>query len=730
MARLALFFFLICVSSLLSRAQTFPFTIRIQQAEQVASLANGGSVTVNSVVGRSESLTITLTYIGSGSAVIRNLPELFGSAAFQLNSPPAGPVSLQAGQTYTIPIRFSPRSSQAVFAQVSALYTETIIVSSNATVTNNGTALINLVGTAPELVISYIPTETQSSVPVASGGSIDFPATPVNGTSAVLVSVGNRGSGSVDLQSIAATGEDFRLLGLVLLPVTLQPNSELRFSIRFQPPSEGNRQGTLAVSTTAGAASLSLLGPAFQTRFAYEIIRAGSIDPLQPGATINLGEALPGESLSAQILLTNINPVAIALPSIAALGVGYSLSEVPVGRTLRPRETISFFLQVQLTQVGPLRGRLRIGDDAFDLVAAGSGAQLRYSYTSADSGSITLLPGGSVFFPPTRIGSPVTAVLTVRNNGISEANVVTINIGEANSSFRVANLPTLPARLEPGGQLSFQIQYSPTSAGIETGTLRIDSAAFGLSGSSGTLPPLPAYRFTPASANVSALDQPAVGLQLDAPYPVALSGQISLTQEAASFLSDPSVRFANGATTVSFTIPANTTQAIFANASPTIRMQTGSVAGVIIVRATFNSGTVSIPDNSNQALRLTILPAAPRILAGSVVRGANALSVVLTGLTLTRSLTKMDLEIRPRAGANLSATRFTINLEGESLAWFRNAASQSFGGIFSLQFPLNLSISGNTSANLPSNLIELIESLQVSLTNETGTSAAFSVPVQ
>lgn len=730
MVRLSFLFLLTVLSPILSWAQNFPFSIRIQQAEQVASIANGGSVTVNEVVGRSGNLTITLTYLGSGSAIIRNLPELFGSTAFQLNNPPAGPVSLQSGQTYAVGVRYLPRTSQAVFAQVSILYTETIIASAETTITNTGTALVNLVGTAPEIVISYIPTETQSSVPVANGGTIDFPATPVNSTSGVLVSVGNRGSGSADVQSIAATGVDFRLLGLVLLPITLQPNSELRFSISFQPSIEGNRQGTLAVSSTVGAVSLSLLGTAFQTSFGYEIIRAGSIDPIQPGSTINLGEALPGESLSAQILLTNINPVAIPLPAIAALGTGYTLSEVPVGRTLRPAETISFFLQAQITQVGPLRGRLRVGDDAFDLVAAGSGAQLRYSYTSANSGTITLVPGGSVFFPPTRIGSPVTAVLTVRNNGISEANVVTVNIAENNSSYQISNLPTLPARLEPGGQLSFQIQYSPTSAGIEAGTLRIDSATFTLSGSSGTLPPLPAYRFTPASSNVNALDQPAIGLQLEAPYPVTLNGQISLIQESASFLSDPSVRFANGATTVSFTIPANTTQAIFANSSPSIRMQTGSVAGVIIVRASFSSGTVSIPDNSNQALRLTILPAAPRILAGSVVRGNNALSIVLTGLTLTRSLTRLELQVRPRAGTNLSNSRFTINLEGESLAWFRNTASQSFGGIFSLQLPLNLSAGGNTSTDLPSNLIELIESLEVSLTNEVGTSTAFPIPVQ
>lgn len=726
--------FCACLAALTARplqAQGTPFAIRVEQPNAVSGVSNGATIAVNSPVGRSETLSVSLTYIGQGSSTIRTSPSLVGSTAFSVQSADSAPASLASGQTYRFTLRFAPQNSTAVSAQVSFPFSESVTGGNGATITTQGFFALQFVGTAPELVVSYISSDAQSYTPVTSGSAIPFPATALGAASASLISVANRGSGSGDLSSAIVTGEDFQITGLGLLPAAIPAGSELRFGIRFQPKLEGARTGRLLLGILGANAEFALTGDAFQTRFAYELIQPTGISEITPGGTINLGEVLPGEIVTAQVLVKNINPVTVALPAIAAFGAGFAVSENPGVRNLRAGETVSFGLNAQSTQIGAQRGRLRVGDDAFDLLVTGSGAQLRFSYTTGASGSVALSSGASIFFPPTRIGATESAVVTIRNNGISEASLINISTGDASGPFAVQDLPTLPTRLQPGESVSFGIRFRPSAPGVSSATLRVDSTQFVLSGTASALPPLPSYRFSVPSGNIGALEQPLVGLQLSQPYPVALTGVLTLTQEAVGFVSDPSVRFSNGAQSVNFTIAANSTQAIFANGASSVRFQTGSVAGTLSLRASFSVATTALTDDNPEVLRLTVNPAAPRVLSAQAVpASANVLQLVVTGLSLSRSLTKMDIELRPVAGANLSATRFSLNLEGESFVWFRSAASQAAGGIFAIQIPLNFSISGNTTTAGVSALIETIASIQVNLSNETGTSSPFVIELR
>lgn len=721
--------FLLSSVPLLSQGN-FPFSIRIQQPDVIASVSNGAVLTFNVPQGRSESLVVNLTYLGSGSVNFASRPDLLGSTAFELIDVPAAPIQLSNGQNYRFGVRYTPRSSALVSSQITLPYTETLTAANGATSTATGQLLLQFNGTSPEFVVSYLTPELVNVTPLAPGAPISFPPAPVNGTATYVISIVNRGTGAGELRSITLAGEEFSIAGLPLLPLNLPAASEIRFNLRFQPNSAGTKIAQLTVTTANGSSTFSIDGLGFEPRFAYELISAEEVRTINPGETISFGEALPGETATLQILIRNVNPISTTLPTISVFGTGFALSENPGTRTLRPGESVGFFIQALVGQIGSQRGRLRIGDDAFDLLLLGSGAQLRYSYSSSGSGSINLPANGSIFFPASVIGSPKTSIVTVRNSGIAEANIINISLSDVNTAFALTDLPTLPARLAPGGELSFGIRFSPTAAGTTSVTLRVDGTTFTLAGSASALPALPRYRFTLSSGPVPALTQPAIGIELLEPYPVAVNGVLSLLQEASGFVNDPSVRFANGSQSINFSIAANSRQAIFANGSSFIRFQTGSVAGDLILSATFGAGGAILPDANQEIVRMTVAPGAPRILSFFVNQAANALGLQLTGLTTSRSVTKLDIELTPLDGFTLAQTKFSIDLEGESFVWFRSSQSQSFGGIFTLQIPLFFSQSGNDSSAQVSNLIQSIASVQVTLTNESGSSSAASVSLR
>lgn len=718
----------ICLCSAIL-AQSFPFSIRVQQADFAGTVPNGGSVTINTPVGQSESIGVVLTYLGRGQASILRAPELAGSTSFSLVNAGPTPITLQPLQQYSFNLRFAPTRSSSVGSQLTLDFSESIPLSGGGQDLSVGKVLLQLLGTSPEFALSYLFPEQLNYVPLNNGGRISFPATLVNGTASVVISVVNRGSGSGELNVVGLEGEDFQLAGVPLLPASMTSLTELRFQLRFQPKTPGVKTGRLFIGGAGGIRVVDIEGSSFVTTFEYESINASGIAALQPGSTINLGEALPGELLNTQILVRNVNPVAVPFPAVSIFGVGYSVFDVPStqGLVLQPGETRSFFVQGAISQIGVSRGRLRIGLDTFDLQATGSGVQLRYSYSSSGSGSIAVLPSASVFFPGTRIGERSVAAFTIRNSGLSDADIIGISILDTASGFTLSNLPALPAKIPAGGEIGFQIAFSPSAAGVVNGVLRIDGAQFALSGTASALPPLPGYSLTLSSTNIGPLEQPSVSLTLDGNYPVALSGVLTLAQDSGGLFGDPSVRFSNGQQAVAFTIPANTRQAVFSNGLGAVRFQTGSVASNLILQASFTVGATSVVDPNPQVVRLRVPPTSPRILVSRVERGVNALLLSVTGLAVTRSLTKMEVEVVPLPGVSFERARFSIDLSGASTLWFSNETSQTSGGIFTLSLPINFSVTGNSSSSTGSNVIDSVASLRVSLSNEVGNSSTQEV---
>jgi hypothetical protein len=239
---------------------------------------------------------------------------------------------------------------------------------------------------------------------------------------------------------------------------------------------------------------------------------------------------------------------------------------------------------------------------------------------------------------------------------------------------------------------------------------------------------LPSYRFDGASGTVSSLQQPAVGLLLDTPYAFPLTGVLTLAFNSEVFSNDPSVQFATGGRTVNFTIAAGQTRAIFANNQNQIRMQTGTVAGFLILTPSFTTDTgVNVTPPNPPSLTLTVPQAAPQLLSVQLSsKTANVITLLVSGYATSRSVTQMDMTFSPVTDENVQTTSLSVNVEPSFLAWYSSAQSQQFGSLFTMTVPLN--VNGDIKNVLTA--AETVQSVTVTISNRLGRSSPITIQLR
>jgi hypothetical protein len=441
-------------------------------------------------------------------------------------------------------------------------------------------------------------------------------------------------------------------------------------------------------------------------------------------------EAVVGDKSTITVRVRNSGNADGTITAISVQGTGFTLSDVPfLPLTLAPGASAAFTLNFAPTQPGWSSARLKIGADTFDVRGAGLGPQLAFAYTVADV-TTSVQNNGSVIFAPVQVGHTTSVRFFLLNNGTAPATVNSISITGTTTAFTLSEVPALPLSLSPGATAMFNIALAPTLTGAITATLKVDTQSFTLSGSAAAPDPLPAYRFEAAATTVQPMQQPQISLTLAAPYPLALTGTLTLNffSNAEVPSADPSVQFATGGRTMNFTIPAGTTKAVFSPTATQVPVQTGTVAGTITITPSFatESGIDLTPKNP-PTLSLTIPPSAPRVLGVELsAKTASAFTIVVRGYATSRSVTKMDFQFTPTAGENVSTTSLSLPVEGNFLGWYQQSQSQQYGSLFTATIPFTLQ---GDLKNVTS-LSDTIQSVSVTLTNRQGTSAAQSISLR
>ena len=113
-----------------------------------------------------------------------------------------------------------------------------------------------------------------------------------------------------------------------------------------------------------------------------------------------------------------------------------------------------------------------------------------------------------------------------------------------------------------------------------------------------------------------------------------INGQAIISFTPNSGPGDGTVQFSTGGTTAAFTIPAGSLSA------PALLMQTGTVAGVIVVSLRFSTGGIDITPNPPPSVTAQIAAAAPVIKSVQVTRGSSTITLALTGYSTALEVTQ------------------------------------------------------------------------------------------
>ncbi len=588
-------------------------------------------------------------------------------------------------------------------------------------------AVLFLAVAAPALAqtnftFNYVLATTQNAVPLEPGGTIAFPPTTLSSVSQAVLNITNTSAGA-RIDNIASTGAAFSLQGLPAFPDLVASGQTLQVLIRYQPSGSSSDTGQIQITFEQGAqVTFGLQGTLSAAKLLYQVTQSGQTATVAAGGTITMAATNVGSTSTATITVQNNGNLSATIGSIILTGQNFQISNTPaLPEILAPGASFTFKLTFAPTQAATEQAALAIGADSFTVSGQGLGANLVFSYKGAGT-TVTLGATDSVVFTPVAITQTGRVTFVVTNTGTVTDSIFNIGIVEPNSPFSVSGLPALPVNVAPSGQSSFTLSFTPTTEGFVSGTLRVGNETIGLIGSGTPPPALPAYTLSGPNGTIAAMTQPSVSLTLANPYPAAIAGTLTLSI-SSELPSDPAVQFSTGGRTVALVIPENGTDAVFAGQGTQIQLQSGTVASAITLTPSFatQAGGVNLTPNSPSTLQFTVASAAPTIIslqAGSVTTNSFVLTVV--GYSTTRSLNTLAVQFTAASGFQVAAGPVNIDLSHVAQAWFASAASDAFGGQFTVTVPFTLSGTAGTGQALTSS----IASISATLSNSVGTSSA------
>jgi hypothetical protein len=322
----------------------------------------------------------------------------------------------------------------------------------------------------------------------------------------------------------------------------------------------------------------------------------------------------------------------------------------------------------------------------------------------------------------------VTAALTITtatlpNGTVGAAYSQTLALAGGSGTFTWSvSAGTLPGGITLNSSTG-SLSGTPSAPGAFTFTVSVtgggQTATQSLTITVG-VPPGPPATITGLPATPAPATQPALGIGIPNAYPLDITGQVTLTFAPDSPSPDgQEVVFTTGGRTVNFTVPANTTQAVFSGVTPGV--QTGTVSGTITLTLKLTAAGIDVTPSPAPSTKLTIAKSAPVILPQgvTVTPTSGGFNIVVVGYATSREMVSAAVTFTAAAGVTLAggSSQATIPLATVFTTWYTNSASAAYGSNFSLTMPFT--IANGTSTNS-------LTSVSVQLTNAQGSSASMS----
>jgi Abnormal spindle-like microcephaly-assoc'd, ASPM-SPD-2-Hydin/Protein of unknown function (DUF1573) len=394
--------------------------------------ANTSSLTFNNVAsGASATQQVTLSNTGNGPAQISAISV--AGAGFSVSGVSA-PSTLNASQTEPLTVKFNPVTTGPCSG--------TLTVVSNA----NGSPLkIALSGTGVQAGLSVAPS------------SFDFGSVVDGQTKSQAVSLTNTGSAPLTIAQVAVSGSGYSAMGLST-PTTLAPGNSTSFNVVFSPATAGSLNGLLSISSNApnSPASASFKGTGV----------AASATMIPSPASVSFGSISAGSSSTQNVTLTNTGNSNLTISQISANAKDVQVSGITTPLTLAAGSSASMTLTFNPHASETVAGSVNISStQGVSAVVPLTG--------SAVQPALSITPS-TVNFGSLSVASTNSQTIQVSNSGTG--TLIISQIGVTGSGFASSSL-SLPIVLNGGQSSTFNLQFTPGSAGSASGSASIISNA-------------------------------------------------------------------------------------------------------------------------------------------------------------------------------------------------------------------------------------------------------------
>jgi len=269
-------------------------------------LSGPSTVFPTTTIGSHSEKTVTLT--ANAALTVEKVSST--SPQFTLGtSSPALPAALGAGQTIKVPVTFAPTEN--------GLQAATLNVQ-----TSQGALSFSLQGSG----------QTVAAKLEASPTVLSFGGTAIGSPVSAAATFHNSGGAPLTIEGVKLPAAPFGATEVPAKGAKIEPGASLTIEATFEPQSEGNFEGELALETSAGTATVTLSGS------------AGKPGVLKVEPLMNEYGAVPvGSSVTRSFTLTNTGGTNLTItkskpPTGGAFAATTSLSE---GTTIKPGETLT-----------------------------------------------------------------------------------------------------------------------------------------------------------------------------------------------------------------------------------------------------------------------------------------------------------------------------------------------------------------------------------------------------
>jgi hypothetical protein len=394
------------------------------------------SLSFGSVIdGQSKSQAVTVTNTGTSSLTISQLTSAGTGVTV---SGVTTPLTIAAGQSSTFNVQYAPQAAGSTTGSIS--------LASNAP---NSPATVAVSGTG------VAATSTLSASPaVVAFGNVN-----VGSSATQNVTITNTGNTSTSIAQISVNGANVTATG-ISTPLALAPSQSATVSVQYSPTGAIALNGSLSIVNGQGqATSVSVTGSGVQASLAAN-----------PGS-VSFSSVVAGSTNSQSVQISNNGNASLTITQANVSGSGFSLTGLSLPVTLAAGQNTTFNVQFTTQSAGTVSGSVALVSNA-----GNSPLSLSLSASSVAAAKTLQLSASSLNFGSVNAGSSSSKTVLVMNTGNADVTISQINISGTNFALTGASVPVT---LSAGQSDSFNVQYSPTGAETDSGSVSIVSNATG-----------------------------------------------------------------------------------------------------------------------------------------------------------------------------------------------------------------------------------------------------------